>query len=221
MPEIRVWGRGRTGLWTPDGDVDVPEDYEYLPTGDAPLTRAIKKKIGHERVFIVMEKTHKKYPSQQIGLWAPKSLIDAERERLASLRTEEHKEKLETARERRQERDIASFARKILERFPGCPLAEAESIARHSCEIGSGRVGRSQVAENSVYAAVVAHIRHEHTDYDEWLEQRTQGWMKSRDRQEIRFEARDRVQAKINEVLRQWSVARVTEPDAAADGEGR
>ena len=59
--------------------------------------------------------------------------------------------------------------------FPGCPAEAAEQIARHTAERGSGRVGRSaagrEVDPQAIKPAVIAHIRHEHTDYDEQLMQ--------------------------------------------------
>lgn len=204
MPVIEVWGEGRNDLWTPSGTVNVPKDYDYLPAGDAALTRAVSRGVGRKRLFAVMRKDYKRYPSRQVGVWAPASLIAAERERLAALRTEEHKAKLRRQGERRQERDIEAFAEAIRLRFPACPADEALAIARHACEVGSGRVGRSSTADDPVRAAVVAHIRHQHTDYEDLLDFATEGWMSHWERQEARLQAREDVREQVDAVLRRW-----------------
>jgi hypothetical protein len=63
--------------------------------------------------------------------------------------------------------------RKIRDSFPGCPPKEENLIAEHACEKHSGRVGRTEAAkdldETAVRLAVVAHIRHAHTNYDRLL----------------------------------------------------
>ena len=114
------------------------------------------------------------------------------------------KAKLLRQKERRQERDIRVFAESIRLRFPGCPADEASSIAKHACEVGSGRVGRSSTADDPVRAAVVAHVRHEHTDYDELLNAAIEDWMGHRERQDARLEVREEVREQIDTVLLRW-----------------
>ena len=67
----------------------------------------------------------------------------------------------------------------------------------HACLKYSGRVGRSEAArrfdEDSITLAVVAHVRHTRTDYDELL-------MRGIDR----HDARSLVREKIDRVLEQW-----------------
>ena len=55
--------------------------------------------------------------------------------------------------------------------FPAIPAGEAERVAVHAYEVGSGRVGRTKnlSAEQKVMFAVRAHVRHEHTDYRDLL----------------------------------------------------
>ena len=207
MPTLHVWGEGRDALWTPEGPVNVPKTYDYLPAGDGALTRAVRGVIGRKRLFVVMRKVNKRYPSRQVGLWAPSTLIAAERERLAALRTGDHEQRLAKQRERKQERDITAFGEAIRQRFPGCPDEEALVIATHACEVGSGRVGRSNTAEDPVRAAVVAHIRHEHTDYDALLDSHIEGWMSYDERREARFRVREKVREGIDDILRQWQQA--------------
>ena len=63
---------------------------------------------------------------------------------------------------------------------------------------GSGRVGRTEAGrsleDEALRLAVIAAIRHNHTNYDELL-------MKGFER----LDARERVWAQIEEVLQQWS----------------
>lgn len=204
MPTITVWGQDPKSLWTPSGPVSVPDNYDFLPSGDAALTRAVKKAGAAVPLYEVFKRVSKRYPPRRRGIWAPASLIAAERERLAALRTEAHKAKLQRERERRQERDIREFAESIRLRFPACPADEALAIAQHACEVGSGRVGRSSTAADPVRAAVVAHIRHEHTDYDEMLWAYTDEWMDSEERQETRLRVREKVREEIDSILRRW-----------------
>jgi hypothetical protein len=204
VKEIIVWGEGREHLWTPTGHVDVPAEYVFLPAGDGALTRAVKTASGEQPLYVVIKRTSKKYPPRAIGLWAAVDAIQSARDRLAALRTEEHRAKLLAQKERRQKRDIEEFSVAIRTRFPGCPLEEAEIIATHACEIGSGRVGRSRTAEDPIRAAVIAHIRHEHTDYDELLDQNAESWMSNEDREEIKREVRELVRPEIDELLCLW-----------------
>jgi hypothetical protein len=70
-------------------------------------------------------------------------------------------------------------------------------IAEHACLKYSGRVGRSAEAksldENSIRLAVVAHIRHEETPYDDLLAMGHE-----------RLEARAQVKEAVDQVLTQW-----------------
>jgi hypothetical protein len=73
----------------------------------------------------------------------------------------------------RQEEDrefVSALAQAILQRHPGCPTEEARRIAEHTGCRSSGRVGRSAAGRaldaSAVDLAVIAHIRHEHTNYD-------------------------------------------------------
>jgi hypothetical protein len=84
----------------------------------------------------------------------------------------------------------------VLERFPGCPRAEAEAIAQRACAKSSGRVGRSAVkafAGEAVMLAVRAHIRHHYTGYEDLLAQGLEP-----------FEARPLVAAQMEAQLAEW-----------------
>ena len=92
---------------------------------------------------------------------------------------------------------VQDFAARVRELYPGCPRGREYEIAEHACKKYSGRVGRSAAAkalsEDAILLAVIAHIRHAETDYDEIL-------AKSLDREYARLKVRE----KIELVLNQW-----------------
>src|SRR4051812_33736087 len=78
---IRVWGDGNKGLWTPDGKVDVPTEYVEVQTGDAYLTREVKRRAD---VVYVRMKRDRRF-SKAVALIAPKRAVaDATAAALAS-----------------------------------------------------------------------------------------------------------------------------------------
>jgi hypothetical protein len=112
------------------------------------------------------------------------------------------------ARQRRQERDaqrraildaeyMARFARRVRDLYPGCPEGRENEIAEHACLKYSGRVGRSAAAkgleEDAIRLAVIAHVRHAETSYDQLLSDGCE-----------RQEARVQVAATIDQVLARW-----------------
>lgn len=195
---IKVWGEGRSNLWSFGATVTVPEGYAYLPAGDGSRTRTVMKAARQQGspVYAVMQKQGKKGYSRQVGVWVPAALLALPVNRTPAARLAEQ-------RAQKQRREIASFAAAILEEFPGCPAEEAELIARYACKTGSGRVGRSRTADDPVRAAVVAHVRHIHTEYDTLLLDGIE-----------RDDAREMVRGDIAAVLRGWEA-----PSGADAGE--
>jgi hypothetical protein len=200
---IKVWGSGRLSLWSFGATVTIPEEYDFLPAGDGPRTRAVVKAARQQGspVYSVMEKNRKNGYSRQVGVWVPAALLELPVKRTPAA-------KLAELREKKEQREIARFAARILAEFPGCPAEEAEEIAQHACVTGSGRVGRSRTADDPVRAAVVAHVRHAHTDYDKLLFAGTE-----------REDARDMVRDDITAVLRGWEVPPVSNDPAPVAGE--
>jgi hypothetical protein len=102
------------------------------------------------------------------------------------------------AREQEDREFAAALAQAILQRYPGCPSDEAHRIAGHAGCRSSGRVGRSAAGRaldaSAVDLAVIAHIRHEHTNYDELLMRGTE-----------RLDARALVRERIDQVLADWN----------------
>ena len=92
---------------------------------------------------------------------------------------------------------MARFAARIRQLYAGCPPERPEQIALHARQKYSGRVGRSAAAkrldEEAVQLAVVAHVRHVETLYDELLMRGVE-----------RRDARDRVREDVDRVLSEW-----------------
>jgi len=153
---------------------------EYLPRGDAALTRRARKYSRISPVVVQWSRTRKQYERQGI-LAEAEAIAKAEEECLADAEVRERRR--QRAAEREAELDaeyVAEFARRIGEHYPGCPKAEAKVIAEHACRKHSGRVGRTAAAkefdEEATALAVRAAIRHRHTRYDEL---RDRGWDKA------------------------------------------
>lgn len=171
----------------------------FLPSGDAALTRRSRKYSKLTAVVVKWSRTRKRYERQ--GLLVENEAIEqAETECLADAGQREVR--LVQGAVRRAELDekyLAAFANRVRELFPGCPAGREKVIAEHACRKYSGRVGRSSRAkaldENAVRLAVVAHIRHQETGYDELLLQGDE-----------RMAAREQVRTRITDVLQKWRV---------------
>lgn len=170
---------------------------EFLPRGDAALTRRATKYSPLRAVVVQWSRSRQVYERQGI-LVAPAAVRRAEEECLADADVRvRRRERAAQAREALEPVFLASVTAAIRAEFPGCPAEEAAQIAAWTCEKHSGRVGRSAAAKqldpHALRLAVAAHIRHEHTPYDEQL-------MKHGDHQAARAE----VSADIGRMLRQW-----------------
>jgi hypothetical protein len=169
----------------------------FLPSGDAALTRRSAKYSTLSAVVLKWSRARKHYERQ--GLLVEESALQrAEQECLddADVRARQS----ERAAERRVEIDqeyISSFAKRVRELFPNCPAGREQIIAEHACQKYSGRVGRSAQAkkldEKSILLAVIAHIRHAETNYDELLSQGLD-----------RLLARNEVKEEIDKALAGW-----------------
>jgi len=169
----------------------------FLPSGDAALTRRAKKYSNLSAVVIKWSRARKRYERQGL-LVEPEGLERAEKECLAD--SESRKRNRERAAIRRKELDreyVKTFADKIREMYPNCPTGREKQIAEHACLKYSNRIGRTaqakEFSKEAVQLAVIAHIRHAETNYDELL---MQGF--------DRFEARSQVKGKVISTLYDW-----------------
>jgi hypothetical protein len=185
-----LFKEGERGLCMNCADLD---ELVYLPSGDAALTRRAWKYSPLCAVVVRFSRARKRYERQGILVSEP-ALDQAEGECLGD--NELRALRRERDAERRAEQDqnlVADMAREISRLFPGCPPAEARTIAEHTARRGSGRVGRTAAGRSleteALTLAVAAHIRHRHTRYDRLL---MIGYYRNQARASIRDEA-DRV----------------------------
>ena len=171
---------------------------EFLPTGDAALTRRARKHSKLSAVVLKFSRLRKRYERQGL-LVEENALKQAETECLAD--SDARARRREREEERRAEIDqnyIDAFAQRIRELFPRCPEGREQEIAKHACRKYSGRVGRSAAAKSfdpaAILLAVQAHIRHHETDYDNLL-----------GRGFPRNEARADISSLVNQIIEDWS----------------
>jgi hypothetical protein len=187
-----VEGQGAVCLTCADMDHLI-----FLPSGDAALTRRAGKYSTLSAVVLQWSRARKHYERQ--GLLVDEAALQrAEQECLAD--EEIRARRREREAERRAEMDheyVMRFAARVRELFPNCPAGREQVIAEHACQKYSGRVGRSAGAKNLdeefIRLAVIAHIRHAETNYDEFLAQSME-----------RKEARSEVQDEVDQVLARW-----------------
>jgi hypothetical protein len=173
---------------------------EYLPAGDTAVTRRATKYSKLKVVVVRWSQTRKRYERQGI-LAEPAAIARAEEESLADADLRARRQEQAALRREIEDKEfVEAFARAIREQYPGCPAGEEQQIAAHTCRKYSGRVGRSaaakELAPEAIRLAVIAHIRHVHTDYDELL-------CRYADRESARWQVCEQVDV----ILRQWQAS--------------
>jgi hypothetical protein len=169
----------------------------FLPAGDAALSRRARKHSTLAAIVLKWSRARKRYERQGLMVEAA-ALEKAEEECLADdeVRTR-RKEREAIRRDQLDSEYVVRFAKRVREVFPACPSGREEVIAQHACLKYSGRVGRSASAKmmdlEAVRLAVMAHIRHSETDYDELL---ARGY--------DRGDARATVRSSVEETLKKW-----------------
>jgi hypothetical protein len=168
----------RDGPWNPDhGDLEIPDDWEFLPTGDAFVTRTVKA-AGRYWLSWQPRSRHRAH-RRLLGLWAPAEAI-----RAAEGRAEQTAGKRAAARtvnarsrargEQRHQERLHQAVLAFLDFAPEhAELADLIAIetAAHAAVVGSGRVGRTQLLslEDRARLAARAHTRHRYTRYENEL----------------------------------------------------
>lgn len=173
----------------------------FLPSGDMALTRRSKKYSRLSAVVLKWTRSRGRYERQGL-LVENEALEKAEKECVED--AGQRKIRQAQAAGRADELDkkyIAAFSARIRELFPSCPRGREKEIAEHACRKYSGRVGRSASAkeldEKTVRLAVIAHIRHVETNYDELLS----GMLEKQEARKLVFD-------KVGQVLKVWESAR-------------
>ncbi len=182
-------------LCLPCADLD---HLEFLPSGDAALSRRARKYSSLAAVVVRFSRTRNRYERRGLLVTAD-ALARAEQEctddaaQRALRRQRDADRRLEADRE-----FMIVLTQAIRARYPGCPAEEVHRIARHTAQRGSGRIGRSAAGRalepEAIDLAVIAWIRHQHTAYESLLMQGTD-----------RLGAREMIRPEIQRVLSQWS----------------
>jgi hypothetical protein len=186
--------RDKGALCLSCGDLD---QLVFLASGDVALTRRAKKHSPLSAVVLKWSRARRRYERQ--GLMVEETALDqAEQECLADFEVRQLRRERETARRAGLDSQfVQQFGNKIRELFPRIETGREQAISEHACLKYSGRVGRSDMGrrldDQAVLLAVVAHIRHRETNYDELL---GRGWDRS--------DARHAVAERIDEVLSRW-----------------
>jgi hypothetical protein len=173
------------------------DDLEFLPSGDTALTRRASKYSVRVAVVVRFSRSRGRYERQGI-LVETAGLEKAERECLEDADERAVARARGAERRQRQDAELASqMVKRIAMLFPRCPASEVADIAEHTAQRGSGRVGRTEAGRNleerALTLAVVAAIRHRHTEYDELLASGVD-----------RVAARERIADRVEEILSRW-----------------
>jgi hypothetical protein len=169
----------------------------FLPSGNAALTRRSRKYSTLSAVVLKWTRARRRYERQGL-LIESRALEQAEQECLADSEARALRRNREAVRREALDRKyVKQFSVRIRELYPGCPAGTEVKIAEHACLKYSGHIGRSAAAKEldneAVRLAVIAHIRHVETKYDELL-------AKGYDRRE----ARDQVRTSVKNMLSKW-----------------
>jgi hypothetical protein len=169
----------KNGQWNPEhGDIEIPADWEFLPSGDAFLTRTVK---ASGRYWLSWQpRSRQRQHRRLIGLWAPRVAIAA-----AQIRADETAERRAAkrvvgaqSRERQEDRyrdDLEGAIARFLALAPTHQELQqriARETAAHAAVVGSGRVGRTRklTLDDRAALSARAYIRHRFTSYHDDLD---------------------------------------------------
>ncbi len=169
----------------------------FLPSGDTAMTRRAKKHSPLSAVVMKFNRPRKRYERQGL-LITDAALAQAEDDCIADA-DQRAARRVAAAAQRVvvDQKLVEQMSAAILEQFPNCPADEAHQIAAHAAVRGSGRVGRSaagrELDPKAITLAVIAHVRHVHTNYDSLLMSGVERGM-----------AREQIRGQIDTVLNAW-----------------
>jgi len=143
----------------------------FVPAGNAALTRRAKKYTRLWAVVVKWSKARKRYERQGM-LVEEQAANQAEIECLSDDELKELSDLRGLRSPGSQSKQIRRFAKRLRELYPGCPAEAAAEIAGTVCRLYHGRIGELARAETfddeAVRSAVRAHLRHAHTNYDQF-----------------------------------------------------
>lgn len=149
----------------------------FHPSGDATLSRRAKKFTSKFAEVVEFNKRRKRY--ERRGILVEEKALEMAKQSCESDASDRAVKRVKSAKKRFEEdKDFSvQFCCKVKQLFPNCPSDEVIAISEHATVRGSGRVGRTAAAkkldDESIRLAVIAYIRHKHTDYDRLLLNRT------------------------------------------------
>jgi len=168
----------RTGLWTPDhGEIELPEGWQLLPSGDAFVSRQVKAAGRYWNAWLPRSRNRRH--RRRLGVFAPSEAIEAAQaaaEQTAAKRATARKHG-EASRARAEERYQAELEAAIVaylgfaDEHTELAAEIAAEASRRAAAVGSGRVGRTRTIslEQRAELAARAYIRHELTTYEDDL----------------------------------------------------
>lgn len=162
--------------------LNPPEDWAFLPAGDAAITRSVKARGG---TWVVQVRKGRRLMAT--GIWAKEAHILASQQEVETRRSSpeyERRRKSDLARrEAKQESYVGEFCAEVILFLDFHPRYQAEAallgekISAHATPVGSGTVARTEripIARRAE-AAVIAWMRHQTTAYDSMTIARIKG----------------------------------------------
>ncbi|KPM38886.1 hypothetical protein AK830_g7677 [Neonectria ditissima] len=179
----------------------MPKGYGFLRKGNAYLTANTRRKThaANEKLYVVVE------GKTPLGLRAPTWILNEVRSE--EFATRDKRQDQVRRRDGATEKEFETAVRRL---FPQIPEEDIQKTIKRALEKRSGRVGRTSllVLDQKVQYAVVAHVRHSHTQYDTLI----RGKMSRND-------ARIAIKGEVAKVLSRWRGTRAaTEPKRNAKG---
>jgi hypothetical protein len=168
----------KSGQWNPElGDVEIPAGWEFLPAGDAYLTRTVK--AGGTYWLSWQPRSQHHQHRRLLGLWAPSQAIAAAQLRAEETAAKRAAKRAQGAQSRLRQEDLyRDELEHTIERFlafapPHRELEQriAKETAAHAAVVSSGRVGRTRklTLDDRAALSVRAYIRHRFTSYHDDL----------------------------------------------------
>lgn len=171
---LRVWNskKNEDTFWCPElGDIAEPPGWEFVPSGNAFVTRTLKK-IG---LYWILLRRRKQY-TYTVGILCPaESVIQARKlEGESRSKREESREKAKKYTEKKELEYQENLEKLMIEylnfskRYAKLALKICSQATKHATIVGSERVGRTKQMslEDRAILAVRAHIRHNYTSYE-------------------------------------------------------
>jgi hypothetical protein len=164
----------------------MPQGYAFLPKGIAYKTlncRKLTRASGNPLYVVIDNKS-------TLGLRAPRNIINQ-----VHLKAKDTLATRIAAVQRKDAVDVAKATVELKAQFPKMPSKDRDLIINHGFRKHSGRVGRtgSIPLPKKVTLAVIAHIRHRHTNYEALLS-----------RGEARDATRRTIWKQIESIMHEW-----------------